>query len=59
MRLMDSLAARTGIIGELLGFFWESKWWWLTPMVLMLLLVGGLIIFAHSSAIAPFIYTLF
>jgi hypothetical protein len=28
-------------------------------MLLILLLVGGLIIFAQSSAIAPFIYTLF
>lgn len=30
-----------------------------SPSVLVLLLLGGLIIFAQSSAIAPFIYTLF
>jgi hypothetical protein len=29
------------------------------PMVLVLGIFGVLLIFAHSSAIAPFIYTLF
>jgi Family of unknown function (DUF5989) len=43
----------------LLLFFWSNKWWWLTPMIFILLLFGGLVIFAQSSAIAPFIYTLF
>jgi hypothetical protein len=46
-------------MGELLGFLWERKLWWLTPMVFMLLVVGILLVFAQSSAIAPFIYTLF
>jgi len=45
--------------GELLQFLWERKLWWLLPMVLMLLIIGGLMIFAQSSAIAPFIYTIF
>jgi Family of unknown function (DUF5989) len=59
MRLGERIASRAGIAGELLQFFWQRKWWWLTPMILVLLLLGGLIIFAQSSAIAPFIYTLF
>jgi hypothetical protein len=59
MRLRESLLNRLGIAGELLHFFWQSKVWWLTPMVLILLLFGGLLIFAQSSAVAPFIYTLF
>jgi len=46
------------VLGDCL--IWHHKWWWLTPMILVLLLVvGGLVIFAQSSAIAPFIYTLF
>lgn len=32
---------------------------WLLPIVLVMLLLGGLMIFAQSSALAPFIYTLF
>ncbi len=59
MRMMESLASRMGIAGELLQFFWHHKWWWLTPMILGLLLFGVLVIFGQSSAIAPFIYTLF
>ena len=59
MRLVESLASRMGIAGDLLQFFWQHKWWWLTPMILVLLLFGALVIFAQSSAIAPFIYTLF
>jgi hypothetical protein len=59
MRFMASLGSRMKIGSELLQFLWENKWWWLAPMVLVLLLFGGLVIFAQSSAIAPFIYTLF
>ena len=59
MRFIEGIVSRMGIAGELLGFFWQHKWWWLTPMLLALLLVGALVIFAQSSAIAPFIYTLF
>ena len=59
MRFIENLASRLGIMSELLSFFWKLKWWWLTPMILMLLLFSVLIIFAQSSAVAPFIYTLF
>lgn len=59
MRLFEEIASRTGIVGEFLKFFWNTKWWWLTPMLIVLFLVGGLIVFAQSSAVAPFIYTLF
>jgi hypothetical protein len=59
MRLIERIGNRASIAGELLQFFWQRKWWWLTPMVLVLLLLGGLILFAQSAAIAPFIYTLF
>jgi len=48
-----------GVAGELFAFFWGNKRWWLTPMIITLFLLGALIIFAQSSAIAPFIYTLF
>jgi drug/metabolite transporter superfamily protein YnfA len=56
---LRGMASRLGIMGELLVFLWERKLWWLIPMVTVLLLFGVLLIFAQSSAIAPFIYTLF
>lgn len=48
-----------GIIKEFWGFLKVRKKWWLTPIVLVLLLLGALIVFGQSSAVAPFIYTLF
>ena len=59
MKRLESMKSRLGIVGNLLSFFWQTKWWWLTPMIVMLIGLGGLIVFAQSSAIAPFIYTLF
>ena len=47
----------------LLKEFWEflkiRKKFWLLPIVLILVLFGALIVFTESSALAPFIYTLF
>ncbi len=50
---------RFGIAGELLNFFWSNKRWWMLPMVVIILVFGLLLVLAQSSAIAPFIYTLF
>jgi uncharacterized membrane protein len=52
-------ASRFGIVGELFAFFWSNKRWWVVPMLAALFLIGVLIVLAQSSAIAPFIYTLF
>lgn len=59
MKRSESLMSRLGIASDLMSFFWHNKWWWLTPMIVVLLGLGGLVVFAQSSAIAPFIYTLF
>ena len=48
-----------GILKELWDFMKVRKRWWLAPIVIVLLLLGLLIIFTESSAVAPFIYTLF
>jgi len=37
----------------------ERKKFWLAPVIILLLLLGVLIVIGGSSAIAPFIYTLF
>jgi len=56
---MGGVAARMGIVGELLSFLWQRKLWWLIPMILVIMLFGVLLVFAQGSAVAPFIYTLF
>jgi len=58
-KAIESAGRKLGIMSELMAFLWERKLWWMMPMVLTLLLFGLLILFAESSAVAPFIYTLF
>ncbi len=47
-----------GIISEFLAFLAHNKKWWLLPLLIVLLLLG-LLIFLSTTAVAPFIYTLF
>jgi hypothetical protein len=58
-RVLNSMVIRLGIVGELFQFFLQNKWWWLMPMLVVLFVLGAVIIFAQSSAISVFIYTLF
>jgi len=53
------LGANAGVLGGLLVFLWKRKMWWLIPMVMTLLLCGLLLIFASSTGLGPFIYSLF
>lgn len=47
------------LIKDLWDFMRERKKFWLAPILIVMLLLGTLIILAHGSAVAPFIYTLF
>jgi hypothetical protein len=51
--------SKLSIIKEFWAFLRVRKKFWLFPIILILLLFGMLLIFAQTSAIAPFIYTLF
>ena len=44
---------------ELWAFMKQRKKFWLLPIIVILLGLGVLIVLTQSSAIAPFIYTLF
>lgn len=61
----DSLAfikqaelAQTSLLVEIWQWLRQNKKWWLAPIILVLLAMGFLI-FLSSTAVAPFIYTLF
>ena len=47
------------MLSEFFQFLKQEKKYWLMPIVIVFLLFGLLIVFAQSSAVAPFIYTLF
>jgi hypothetical protein len=50
---------KMSLLSEIWDFLKVRKKFWLLPIVVLLLLLGLLIIFTESSAVAPFIYTLF
>lgn len=58
-KVQRKINTRLGVLGELFSYLWQRKLWWLIPMIVILILVVGLLIFAQSSPLAPFIYTLF
>jgi hypothetical protein len=56
---MQDFASRMGIMSELMQFLWKRKLYWLIPMIATLMIFAVLIVLSQSSAIAPFLYTLF
>ncbi len=44
---------------DMWGFLRERKKFWLLPALIVLLVAGSLVVVAGSSAVAPFIYTIF
>jgi len=47
------------VISAFFGFMRRKRKYWLYPVVLALVIVGLLIVLGESSAIAPFIYSIF
>jgi len=59
MSKLTRATERLGIMGEFFGFLWRQKLWWMMPMFAIIFLFGLLLVLGQSSALAPFIYTLF
>lgn len=51
--------AKMSLVKEFTLFLSENKKLWMLPIVITLVLLGALLVFAQSSALAPFIYTVF
>lgn len=47
------------ILKEFFTFLKSRGKWWLIVVAVFLLLLGSLLVLSHSSALAPFIYTIF
>jgi hypothetical protein len=54
----DSMS-KLSLLGEFVQFLKTEKKYWLAPIIVVFVLLGLLIVFSQSSAVAPFIYTLF
>ncbi|MDD3147921.1 MAG: DUF5989 family protein [Candidatus Riflebacteria bacterium] len=55
----ENATSKMASINELLRFLWKKKQWWLFPIVIALLALGALLTLAQSSALGPFMYTIF
>lgn len=51
--------SKVSILVEFWDFLRIRKRYWLAPVVIILVLLSLLVVFTESSAVAPFIYTLF
>lgn len=51
--------AKISMLSELWLFIRYRKKWWLAPILFILLLMGIVIVFAETSALAPFLYPFF
>lgn len=56
---MSMIKAIAATLAELFSFLWANKLWRMSPVIVVLLLFAGLMYLAQSSALAPFVYTLF
>jgi hypothetical protein len=59
MKIWKSISNRLYIFVELWRFMRVRKKWWLGPIILFLLFLALFVVFFETSAIAPFIYSLF
>jgi hypothetical protein len=48
-----------GFLVELWAFLRTRKKFWLLPILVLMLMFGALLILAQTTAVAPFIYTIF
>lgn len=51
--------SKAQVVNELYQFMRENRKYWLAPIAISLVFMGLLLVLTKSSAIAPFIYTLF
>jgi hypothetical protein len=47
------------MLRELWDFLKKRKVYWIAPILIVLLLLGALILLSETTAVAPFVYTLF
>ena len=48
---------QTSLAREFADFIIHNKAWWMTPIIIVIALMVAFILFAESSPVLPFIYT--
>lgn len=47
------------LVGDVWDFLKARKKYWLAPLIIAIVFMGILLVFAHGSVVAPFIYSIF
>lgn len=53
------MIGKLSLLSEIWMFLRQNKKLWLLPIIVVLIIIGALLVFAQTSALAPFIYTIF
>ncbi len=53
------MKGRFELLRDIVTLLRERRKWWLLPVIIFLAVFGILLVLTGSSAVAPFIYTLF
>lgn len=62
LRATEGYAPRMGkltVFVDIWKFMRARRQWWLAPLIVIIVMFAFLLIFAQTSPLAPFIYTLF
>ena len=52
------MTRRRSVLRDILGLLREHRAYWLTPIIVVLVLLGALV-YAGSTSVGPFLYTVF
>lgn len=58
MSIFTKIFSRSEEAADLMKFLWKAKMWFLIPFIIILIILGALLVFAQSTGIAPFIYSI-
>ena len=53
------MEALLDLLKDILDFLKVRKKFWLAPLIITIVLMAALLVFAHGTVVAPFIYSIF
>ena len=54
---MSHLSSRVRVLGELLGYLWQSDQRWLIPLIVALIAFGIFVALSVTGILSPFLYS--
>ena len=54
---MSHLSSRVRVLGELLGYLWQSDRRWLIPLIVALIAFGIFVALSVTGILSPFLYS--